>query len=575
MSLPCPYRHVSYATWRLQIFQSLYRSTEPGFAREACFPVSRSAARSKRCQSTSRLLDEDKNDGPQPLRDGVSWIDDTPGKGQTLSPHNQRPRSSRKTSFNPYSPDGQQSIRALVSELKPVVAEARREKTHPPGSDAVSVEPTRLPRTPILKRTGPKHMEAKRMPTDDELDALKNNVWAQMLAAPLRACQGSFARLPAPFLVDLEFVEDPEKKAVHLAPAPLADLDALEQRMAKELARDNWLQSRDDNWESNWEARELQQGGEGGDSTPPQPPTQKVKQRPKSRLVAEMNLVRFLTLKLMERSKREPGKIVSKSNALARLVPAPLKDALEKAQHYAINKRKIDAATGADQATDTTNEPLPMDYLSRLQWQVDMYERIPRIMRKRILVALKALAEQATSDTAAGKPSKVMTLSIHHAAGVPSHVDCPPESIILHIGDEDTRTLLSSIPAPPKNESGLTQPPLPSNNWFVPPVISLDGRHRLPVFPLKQMLATHADTADVAALAELTSAYKVLQHHRHHHPGKPHSNDTFLLVRPGVGPPRAVMEEVWQLWRYLGGSHMGLVYDEDTERCFDQGQVVK
>ncbi|KAK6373894.1 hypothetical protein LTS17_007863 [Exophiala oligosperma] len=626
MSLACPYRHVSYATWRLQIFRRLCKSIEPGFFRDTPAlptPFPFGVAKSKRNQSTFRAFDEDKNNVPETIRDGNEWVYDAPGKRSKLRPHNKsNPGSSRNPSFNPYSSDGRNSIRNLVSQLKPVIAKARRKDADTTTSDAVSIESTRLPRTPILKRTGPKHMEAKRMPTEAELDALKTNIWAQMLAAPLRACQGSFARLPSPFMMDLDFVEDPEKKAIHLAPAQLADLDALEARMARELSKENWLRTRKDNDNDKTRAQRQQQHHDDDEETsessilpqpqqqqqpppPPPPPTttstttsaQKVKQRPKSRLLADINLVRFLTLKLMERSKRVKGKIVSKPNALARLVPAPLKEALEKAQHYSINKRKIDTATGV-LASDET-EPLQMEYLSRLQWQVDMYERIPRMMRKRILVALKALAEQATSEVAdgTGNTPKAMALSVvavddDDAAVTTSlttnHIDCPcppPDSIILHIGEGDTRALSSSISIS-ESEANENQPPLPSN-WLVPPMINVvvdDGsthrrRRRLPVFSLSTMFVGHAGAADhdISALSELTSQYKkvLLRHDRNTSTENDRSKDHFILVRPGVGPPKVLMEEVWQLWRYLGGSNMGLVHDEETERCFDQGILVK
>ena len=408
-------------------------------------------------------------------------------------------------------------------------------------------------------------MGPKRRPTWPELDALKHNVWAQMLAAPLRACQGSGARLPSPFHTELGFVEKPEKEQVYVSPIYLADLEALEKKMARELYEEDWRRVRDDKRA----AKERRSRGEETQPTPSDQ-TNKVKELPRSRVLSDMTLFRVLTLSFMERSKRRGSKgIVTKPGHVMRLIATPVREAMSKAQHYAMNKHMVDFATGV--ASDDGSPKLQEHYLKQLQWQEDVHDRIARIMRKRILVALRALAEQAEDDDSNERVLKVLALptdtDTDKAGSAARRPECPSGSILLHIGQGDTSSLVSSISASGDTTSGSSgldggSPSLPSNP-LLPPMVSSDGTHRIPVFPLTKMLAPNdTDSPELSALTDFVAKHTVLQHPN----SQTEQGDHLLLVRPGVGPPKAVVEEVWQLWRYLGGSNMGLVSDPEMEQ---------
>jgi hypothetical protein len=407
-----------------------------------------------------------------------------------------------------------------------------------------------------------------------------------MLAAPVRSCQGTSARLPAPFHIDLGFVENPEQKQVYVSPIYLADLDALEKKMARELYEEDWRRVRDDKRAAKEERRA--RGEETQTQAAPSPSDQttkvnKVKELPRSRVLSDMTLFRLLTIDFMKPSKqpRSWGEIVTKTGSVMKLIPTAVREAMFRAQHYDLNKRIVDIATGA--ATDDGSNPkLHEKYIKQLQWQEDVHERVARIMRKRILVALRALAEQAEDDDRNAKEVKVLALPTD--TNTATRAECPSGSILLHIGPGDTASLVSSsifastdntTPGSPglDGDGSSPSPPLPSNP-LLPPMVAFDSgthRNRIPVFPLSRMLSrapndadTDADTVspELSALTDLMAKHNTVLTNNN----KSNSQtDHLLLVRPGVGPPKAVVEEVWQLWRYLGGSSMRLVDDPETE----------
>ncbi len=565
MSIQCPYRHTPYSIWRLQVIRTLCGSVAQQSRPSILLTCPRSSAKSKRTFHNFRPFGVNETSAADPVKDGTPQKTELSAKEEVSSSHKKPLRSHRKNTFNPYSSEGREKIKNLLSQLRPAVERAQHRAANVSENDAGPQGPSPLPRTPILRRTGPKYMGPKRRPTWPELDALKHNVWAQMLAAPVRACEGSGARLPSPFHTDLGFVEKPEKEQVYVSPIYLADLAALEKKMAREVYEEDWRRVRDDKRA----AQERRARGEETQSIP-SGRTNKVKELPRSRILSDMNLFRLLTLSFMERSKRRGSKeIVTKPGHVMRLVPTPVREAMSKAQHYALNKRMVDIATGV--CSDDDSPKLHEHYLKQLQWQEDVHERIARIMRKRILLALRALAEQAVDDFRNAKEVKVLALPTNtdtdKADSAARRPECPSGSILLHIGGGDTSSLVSSIAASadtPSGSPGLDggSPSLPSNP-LLPPMVSLDGTHRIPVFPLTRMLASHdADSPELSALADLVAKHTVLQHPN----SQTEQSDHFLLVRPGVGPPKAVVEEVWQLWRYLGGSNMGLVSDPEMEQ---------
>jgi hypothetical protein len=293
-------------------------------------------------------------------------------------------------------------------------------------------------------------------------------------------------------------VENPEQKQVYVSPIYLADLEALEKKMARELYEEDWRRVRDDKRAAKEERRAR---GEETQATPsPSDQTtkvNKVKELPRSRVLSDMTLFRLLTIDFMKPSKqpRSWGEIVTKTGSVLKLIPTAVREAMFRAQHYDLNKRIVDIATGAA-SDDGSNPKLHEKYMKQLQWQEDVHERVARIMRKRILVAVRALAEQAEDDGRNAKEVKVLALPTDTETA--TRAECPSGSILLHIGPGDTASLVtSSIFASADNTtsgspgldggSGSPSLPLPSNP-LLPPMVTFDSgthrnRNRIPVFP--------------------------------------------------------------------------------------------
>lgn len=544
-------------------------------------------------------------------------------------------------------------MKTVVSHVKNAAQEAQQQQHDKPPNQIDRKSST--PQSPLVSQVEKiRSKQPKREPTFKELKPLKDNQWAQMLASPIRACQGSGARLPTTFLTDLGYVRKPGEEDVYLMPVQLVDLEGLEKRMAKELYEEDWRRVRDDKRA----ARERRENGlaeepttaaaaasgqsdadsDSGSKTPtavaqldgdsdsastttavisPEADSdQHLRNLPRSRVFSDMTFMRFLTLRLTEPSRGKSQIRQTKRGEVMKLIHRQAKEALTLAQHYIRHKRAVASALGGP---TSTAEPLPQKvqerYLRLVQWQHDIPDRVARIMRKRVLVVVKALAEQAMDDIASGKTKNVVALPFPVGSSVdmtsnaqpvstnggeriasstdageqaalstdageqtawPSdHLDIPSDSVFLHIGDNDTSALVSattsaatlatSSTTPSSSTSSQQQqlPPLPSNP-IIPPMLRVSARHRVPVFPMSRMFADPTtDSTDLQDLRALLSGYSdVLRLPQTTSTG---NEDYLILVRPGVGPPKALVEEVWQLWRYLGGARMGWMPDSEVE----------
>ncbi|KAK5036374.1 hypothetical protein LTS07_002101 [Exophiala sideris] len=480
----------------------------------------------------------------------------------------------RRQSPYPFNRDAILRMKILASNVKSAAQKAQRQPadTEDKSSRTARIQVT-VPQSPFVAQVKKLNHASlpKREPTFKELEPLKNNQWAQMLAKPIRACQGSGARLPTPFLTDLGYVTKPGEEKVYLMPDQLADLEGLEKQMAKELYEEDWRRVRDDKKA----ARERCASGQVEEPTTTaiehtNSISDHLRILPQSRVFSDINFMRFMTLKFTRLIKRSPPTIKTRVAEVATLIPNKAKEAINLAQHYMHHHRGVDFALGLE--PEEPEVKVQDRYLRHIQWQHDIHDRVARIMQKRILVVIKALAEQAKDDVTNGGSTKVVALPFPKSGGFDTenkeqnadaagHRDIPSGSVFLHIGDKDTSALLSSTkPAAPTSIS----PTLPSNP-IIPPMLGVDDTHRIPVFPLSQMLASTTDTTDLEALQGLTSQYSSIRLPDNKRSGV---EDYLLLVRPGVGPPKALVQEIWQLWRYLGGSRMGLIPDADDEGRF-------
>lgn len=628
MSLQCPYRNVSYPAWRLRVLQNLCRSLDQQSPPNALPTSSKHLTNWGRHYNTSRP-------SHKPLEKPTADSPNNARTERTAAAGEKGTRSSHKQRFNPYSQSGLRKMKSLLSEIKLNTIEASRQPRDVKNDHPLRVEKVAsIPQSPLVTRAGKSTKSLgvpKREPTFDEESALKDNPWAQMLASPLRACQASGARLPSDLLASLGYVVKPEDEKAYLMPVQLADLQGLERRISKELYEEDWRRVREDR-----RAAREQRASEETQATN-KPPNPRIP--PRSRLVSDINLIRFLTRTFVEPSRGDPSVLQTKRGAVMRLLPFQAKEAISVAQHYMRNNQQVDAASGlADSTLLDSGQGL---YLKDLQWQPDMEERLVRILRKRVIVALRTLAELTKEDTSSAAPARVVALSIPDDGGFQEgvlmsskpklgqsrrglsatqsdkheanegnvtnaplgHAEWLPGSIFLHIGGGDMSSLLSRrttpsetpsttpqqstssfpspSPSPSPSASISTLPPLPGNA-LIPPMITVANTYRFPVFSLHHLLATGTGPAnqstetDLHDLHTLISQTPTLQ--------APNSGTTtatesaaekdhLLFIRRGVGPPKALVEEVWHLWRYLAGAKMHVRVEHGADGAVDQPRV--
>lgn len=486
-----------------------------------------------------------------------------------------------------------------------------------------------IPESPVVaqvKDAARRRGAEKAMPTEQELGTLKNNPWAEMLASPVRACQASGARLPANLMLDFRCVVNPADGKTYLVPAELANLDALEEEMAKQPYDEAWRWE-GDNTNAAPEQRDAQQESTqscDSSTTPPDAPdsiqelttgTHPFRRRrpPRmSRIFSNINFLRLLTLYMSSPSRSHPDILEVKPGRPGFLLHMKAKEAIFTAQHYARNKLQADVATGELNAQAASKTKFPLE-LKDLRWVVDVDARLVQIMRKRVLVALKALAESARDMPVGGRRVKVVALPIPKNGGFKSedlrrwipampvagsptskgetlagtgaevrshprsssvtqepdsasrghqlgHALIPPGSIFLHIGDGEISSLLSSASSPPPPS---TLPPLPQNP-LNPAMLTVDSTYRFPIFSLSCLLNHDSQSdASISELNSLISEHGILQRPASTPPSSAEAGDYLILIRPGFRPLKAMIEEVWCLWRYLGGENVEMALRKD------------
>lgn len=628
MSLHCPYRHVSYATWHLKLLRRLCLYPDKPQPRDTLKSEPKAKSiQPRRHYSLFRPFAKSKTERESSSQDGV------PAETAAGAPRSQPPQ--RRKAFNPYSEEALQRMKELLPELKALSEKMRDEQSddgHTPSRGQVSI-----PESPVkihVEKAAKRWEIQKERATYKEVGPLKNNPWAEMLASPIRFCQASGARLPGDFLVGFDYVKNPLDGKTYLLPADIADLDALEKRMAKELYSEDWRRARDDK-----RAARNRREEEGTVSSAPPADTKSVEdpsesnhpvnsQSParrhaaSSRMLPDVNIFRLLTLQLTKGKKNKPQTRVTKAGEVAKLIPFESKEPVLSAQHYVRHKKEVELATGvADSQTPTQ---LPFSF-KELQWQPDIHVRLAQIMRKRILLCLKALAESSKEESACNRRARVVALPVPQSKKLKSvellpfrtdtlrqekgsseasrsgegredvrflseettnssaeamsttfsqfpamsgkgfllgHPDITPGTTFLHIGYGNISSLLSQHMTP-NTDTDMTHPssysspfspsslpPLPSHN-LIPPMLTVDDTYRYPVFSLHQLLAdptSSSSSNDAAALDTLlqdTTAFRS--------PLPEDESDYLLLIRPGPGPAKQLVKEVWQLWRFVEG----------------------
>ncbi len=719
MSISCPYKHVPYSRWRLDVLRTLFHpSAEPRrrvthLHRERTRPLN-----SRRCYSVSHSVTGNENASDSDIDAPVA---PTPEK-QARS----KEGAKQSKAFNPYSPEGRSALRNLLAELRAVGRHADRQspahhrsmdlsklrEKRPPKRSAIgdraagdrqvaedllkelweideshetisvrTLKPSILERCEVAldaieaKRPAEKssderiatttstrdtssarksaifrwladaekrRKEEKIHPSYHEIEGLKNNPWAEILAGPIRACQGSGARLPGGLLLDLGYVKNPKDGKVYLMPAKLADLDALKAYIARNLQKPWTIGAA-----AQQELSEQQDDSDPVDQGSVQTNTPKKHRssvQTQSRLLSNITLLNYITTAVTQPGKKQPRSSAPTAREgvpgeISKLVHFEAREAVLTAQHYEQNKRRFDVAIGGRSRFEIASADKREGGLNlhKLQWQIDVPSRIVHIMQNRVLVAMRGLAiSDAKAQNGPSYPSAIMPLAIPQdgkfngdelrtlqsairagdsspsskpdtstfdatlravlgeyrirddegpsenfspvlridpsaSAGSSSaepfpqqslyynrlgHPEWLPGSIFLYTGSDE----LSFPPSP-------SLPPLPGDNPLIPPMVTVSNKYRFPIFSLHRLFRnkTNSTISTGHLHNELQNLFDQLANFR-----TPAGNVTdakhenhMLLIRPLQGPAKALIEETWRLWRYLGGESMDVAFSED------------
>ncbi|OAP56756.1 hypothetical protein AYL99_08868 [Fonsecaea erecta] len=718
MSLPCPYRHVSYATWRLDVIRTVCQSFDEPRSRPSVLlrenqrPYFRNA-------STSRSATKKSHDGSAPVPPSVTGSDkkdtrpdgpfspysesgrraikdllsdlkkaskkirlgddngesyrfgshkslalDTSGGATTQqeSPSQSLPpdlplrkyHSTQGESLDASSVEGQQAIQDLLTELQGGGGDRHRRGGKAASSRRPERETPPALQSPIIARVARarrQREERKEHPSYRRIKGLKNNPWAEILASPLRACQGSGARQPSDLLLDFGYVKNQRDGKIYLMPADLADVDALEAELTAELAT---LECRPRTLDGGSEVKAdmistVNADGSAGSSNEASQKTADYTATTRryipvqSRLLTNITFLRLVTDKVTQRSKKTPQvpaptTFETRPGEVSKLIHFETRESISTAHHYLQNTYRFDSAVGGQDTFATgssspaAGQAIARFSLAKLQWQPDIPLRIAEIIRKRILTALKLLADSASaarSQPLPARPSGAIALptprdgmfsgeelrrlmratssttsptglkiravasepkegpSPHSGSSTSSDVDVSvplqthapvtiqdaeyhalghsewlPGSIFLGIGNDDVANPDSS------DSVSSSLPPLPSNNPLIPPMIAVSDTYRFPVFSLRHLFtnATAPNASDLEELNNLIRQESIFQHPHQTSRGEGDAGGHLVLIRPVPGPAKAVIEEVWRLWRYLGGRNMDWSFTSGTER---------
>ncbi|KGQ01978.1 hypothetical protein PAAG_11151 [Paracoccidioides lutzii Pb01] len=206
MSSICPYCHVSYVSWRLKTFrrQALEAAAGPfapfssrSFTTSSSFQFPKPNPNQKKRRGNPKRERIQELDMLDRLHTQISgFVEELKNKPQTVE-------SSEATAHNE-----QESAPGQPTRLKDI----------PP----LRARPSQsLPKSPIVTRLAQRGTKSKSRATKLDIDRLKYNPWAQILASPVRMCVATGARIPEKLMGDWGLVQHPETCAFWLTPVDL------------------------------------------------------------------------------------------------------------------------------------------------------------------------------------------------------------------------------------------------------------------------------------------------------------------------------------------------------------------
>ena len=464
--------------------------------------------------------------------------------------------------WSPYKESGPSDLKSLADSLRGLAENMDDKITL---STIRKVKPDDLPESPLLRRMR-KQRPHKRQVAPEESEPLANNLWAQMLASPIRCCTATKVRAPSDLMMPWGLMENPNDEKVYMMPRDVARLEQL--RLGKDavLAREEWAESETPSQVVE-PAPSSDSEGDGSTQSTPAPTSS-------SRLMSPLSRFWMLPLRMML---RVFNRKLQKPLVARRLMPP----------------RWLAAIDDDESRHRQLGEPAPVTP----HWQADMDERLLSILQRRLLAAFEGFIRRQQRD--AGTEAGIVKISVPDgnwsATAVQSTLtprevegvdDMVSGSMLLYVGSkpiyemltqeldtkqwslraewDGTNTFQDSF-AFPRTVKFAWQPSSASvpiqakyatttKHPLIAPTVGVKNV-RLPVLPVLGLLtpAQAASLRDFLDPPESSSSF---------HPNATASDDAssqsyLILVPPAppTHPAHLLMLEAYRLWRYVGGRH--------------------
>ena len=244
------------------------------------------------------------------------------------------------------------------------------------------------------------------------------------------------------------------------------------------------------------------------------------------------------------------GKRVTKIGAMAPYIPHRWKDQFDSIKHYERSRQQVDAAIGKVDKTRILPFEAGFDINKDLKWQPDIHLRVPEMMKSRVLAALEAVAVEASAIPRMEQLPVITSIAVptngrlilggDDFVSVAPDIDAPqpaqsdethhetpdwvPGSIFIHVGQNSINEVLPTIPLQQSSSSSTNTPttatpdlPALSTHALIPPMLTLNNTHRIPIFSLSTLLDANASTtknnndSSSTLIMDLIKKYDILQ----------------------------------------------------------------
>ena len=519
----------------------------------------------------------------------------------------------KRRQWSPYDGHGREDLRSLADSLQGTLISPENPVHDDNAAPTRSSVSDCLPVSPLVQAFE-RDRAPKSLPKGAEKEALASNPWANMLASPVRLCTATGVRLPKDLLVPWGLVKHPATEKVYFMPTELAELDSLKDKRRQTnnvvplsrkiamLAEGSFsiqetgssafsvnADSESNKEESGVEplANNNQKPHTASNTWLSETPT--ATEAPKTPSLIYMlpflPLLHHLTLRLTN-LQRDMVTRRNRTDAINSLLSWRSKASIARPQFYAGQRARTPSSSATTEASNLSS----LSSLRNVKWEVDIDGVMLRVLRERVLAALdmlgnrnqklwrqqrelvRAIRVTRTSDTNNGEDTWKLLDS-----------DAQTESVSLkkeaQFGNDAKICLLieSKHANSDKLEHGTDRPNDQFNDEgdiqvskgtesegaesitatggscssfsnLEPSTIKIDQTRTVPLFPLSDLL----EMDYISRFRQLSTIISVLAPRQLR--ARNGDGDAYVLVVPAKafgGKP--LFEEIWRLWRFLGG----------------------